>query len=116
NSPSFAHRLPGGAVDGVPEFPDGRMRGTPVLLELFDFLIGKAVGLKLAPGVQAALVTKCEVAGLAGFALRRILVVGSVRHAEYLARGDAIRLIARILGGVVTAIAIKLPPLTDDPG
>src|SRR5262245_24954055 len=92
------------------------MRSAPIELELLYFLISEAIQLELAPRVQAALVAEREIAGFADFAFRRFLVEAAVRDAEDLARGDAVRLIPRILRRVIAPIGIELPFLAGDPG
>ena len=93
-----------------------RMRSTPFALERLDFLVGEFIRLEFPPGIQAALVAERQIAGLADAALRRVLRVGAGRHAEDLAGGDAVRLVARITCRVKAAIAVELPFFAGNPG
>ena len=67
---ALAHCLPGGAVDRVPELFDIGMGGAPIELELLYFLVGEPIRLKLAPGVEPALIAERKIAGFADFPLR----------------------------------------------
>ena len=40
----------------------------PILFELFHFLVGEALGLEVAEGFDAALISEGEITGFAGFA------------------------------------------------
>src|SRR5262249_55493856 len=79
------------------------------------FGVTEAVRLELAPGVQSALVTECQVACLADFALRRLGVEGAVGDAKDFASSDAIGLITGIMGRIEATVGIELPLLVADP-
>ena len=84
-------------------------------LERLDFRVGEFVRLEFPPRIQAAHVAEREIAGLADTALRRVLCVGAGRHAEDLACGLAVRLVARITCRVKSAVGVELPIFASNP-
>src|SRR5262249_9106821 len=65
-----AYRFPRRAIDGVPQLLDVGLRCAPVLLALLRLRISESIRLEFAPGIQSGVITECEIAGLADFALR----------------------------------------------
>src|SRR5262249_25157482 len=102
--------------DVVPKLLNPAIPRPPFVLERFNFGVTELPWLEFPPGVEAAHVAEGEVTGLADTPLRRQLRVGPGRHAEDLAGGFAVRLVARIAGCVIAAIAINLPFFTGNPG
>jgi hypothetical protein len=82
---------------------------TPFSFEDLDLGVGKLVRFELAPGWQAALIAERQITDLANAAFRRALVETAGPFAKDLAGGGAIRLVSRILGGVVSPIGVQLP-------
>src|SRR5262249_30602026 len=105
-----------GVVDAGPELADRRMGGAPVGLKPLDFSVGKLVRLKFTPGIEPAHVAKCQIAGFTDAPLRALFREGAVCDAIYFACSNAIRLIARILGGVITSVAVQFPFFAGNPG
>ena len=91
------------------------MRRTPLGFEGLNFRIGEFIWLEFTPRIQAALVSERQIASFADTALRRVLGVGAGWHAENLARGLAVRLIARITGRIKPAVGVELPTFTGNP-
>ena len=112
---ALAHRKHCRAIDVVPELDVFGMRSAPFGFERLNFRVGEFVRLEFAPGIQAAHVAECEIAGLANTALRGVLCVGAGRHAEDPACGLAVRLVARITRRVIPAIAVEFPNFTSNP-
>ena len=57
------------AIEVVPEFFDRRMQRTRFALELLNFFVGEALGLKFPPGIFAAHIAEGEIASFADSAL-----------------------------------------------
>ena len=112
---ALAHRKHSGTIDVVPELLDCGMRRAPFGLEGLDFRVGEFIRLEFPPRIQAALISERQIAGLADTALRRVLGVGAGRHAEDLAGGLAVRLVARIAGRVKAAVGVELPLFAGNP-
>ena len=66
--------------------------------------------------MKSAGILKSQLAGLAGLAFRRVLVVSAVGNAEDLARGDAVWFEARIARFVILTVGLQLPFFTRNPG
>ena len=112
---TLAHRRPSGAIESVPELYDLGMRRAPLDLELLDLFVGELLRLEFPPGTERAHISEGEIASFSDAALGRFLSEAAVRHTKYLARGDAVWLVARIVRLVEAAIAFELPFLAGNP-
>ena len=112
---ALAHRRPSGMIEGMPELYDLGMRRAPLDLELLDLFVGELLRLEFPPSTERAHVSEGEIARFSDAALGRFLGEAAVRHAKYLARGDAIGLVARIVRLIEAAIAFELPFFPGNP-
>ena len=116
NDPAaLAHRSPGGTIDVVPERLIFGCAARHSVLNVSTSCVGEFIRLEFPPGIQAAHVSERQIAGLADAALRRVLRVGTRRHAEDLAGGLAVRLVARIACRVKAAVGVELPLFAGNP-
>ena len=90
------------------------MRGAPLELELLDFASVKRSA-RISASVQRRPIPESEIAYFSNPAFWRFRREATVRHAEDLARRNAIRFVARILCCIEAAIGIELPIFTSDP-
>src|SRR5262245_32057570 len=91
------------------------MRCAPLDLELLDLFVRKLVRLEFPPGAECARISEGEIACFPNTTLGRLLSEAAIRHTENLARGDAIRFVARIVRGVKATVAFELPLFTGGP-
>src|SRR5262245_20931546 len=92
------------------------MRRAPFVFDLLALGFIKDSWRKLLDCTCTAHVAAGEIRCFSDFSLRRFRSEAAVPDVQHPAGENAIRLVAWILGGVVTGISVKLPLFTGDPG
>ena len=112
---TFTHRRPSSAIESVPELYDLGVGCPPLRLKLLNFLVGELLRLEFPPGAECTHIAEGEIANFPDATLGRFFHKAAVRDTEYLARGDAVRFVARIVRFVEATIALKLPFFAGSP-
>ena len=87
------------------------MRCPPIFLDAFRLRIAEQSGCETVDGGDAALIAAGEIRSLTDAAFRRSVGEAAIRPAQHSAGNNTVRLVFRILSGVIATVTIELPLL-----